>query len=298
MIPINVVAPDGSMFVSISNLLERAGLKVEVGGDRNKVGTVTTVDWIDKFAFQRPYDIPRRLQRGLFDVAIVGEDWLKNWGLQFPELLKLPMGRGGNKPVRIVLAAKELAGFQKPGDLPQGCVVATEYVQLATNYFTKLGRQDIVVEWSPGNTEDKIEWGDAQAIVEVTESGRSLKAHGLAIIDEIMKSNTVVVANAEAYQDPEKLPSIDCFRRLIEGAFMATFNVMMTANVPEEVIDEAARIIGGLKGPSRSPIQGVPGCYALQSVVPRAREVFVIFELLQIGVTGIVVNRDSSLIMS
>jgi ATP phosphoribosyltransferase len=297
MIPINVVAPDGSMFEPISNLLERAGLKVEVEGDRNKVGTVPSVIWIGSFAFQRPYDIPRRLQRGLFDVAIVGEDWLKNWGLEFPVLLKLPMGRGGNKPVKIVLAAKEQA-FQKPSDLPQGCIVATEYVQLATDYFAELGRQDIVVEWSPGNTEDKIEWGDAVAIVEVTESGRSLKVHGLAIIDEIMESNTVVVANAESLKDSEKQASINCFRRLIEGAYRATFNVVMTANVPEAVINEATRIIGGLKGPSRSPIQGLPGWYALESVVPRTREVPVVFELLQLGVTDIIVNRDSALIMS
>lgn len=157
--------------------------------------------------------------------------------------------------------------------------------------LTKEGRYDINVVPSFGNTEHKIGFG-ATAIVDVTESGSSLKENQLEIIHEIMKSNTVVVANLESLNDESKRPYIDCFVRLIKDAFHASRCVMLVANVPENVLDKASRIIGGLKGPSCSPLVGVKGWFALQSVVSREDEQKIIFDLLQIGVTDIIVNRD------
>ena len=296
MSQIDIVVPDGSMQEVIVGLFAKAGLPVVIEKRRTKEGKVG-VDWIKRVAFQRPQEIPNYLKNGHFDVAIVGEDWIANWGYEFPVLLKLPIGRSGNKPVKIVLAVNQASDFRRVEELPQNCEVATEYVQLVQRFFIDLGRNDIKVVPSFGNTEHKIGFG-ATAIVDVTESGDSLEENQLEIICEIMESNTVVVANPESFADESKRPYIDCFIRLINGAFQASKRVMLVANVPENVLDEASRIIGGLKGPSCSPLVGVKGWFALQSVVAREDEQKGIFELLQIGVTDILVNRDIPLIMS
>jgi len=296
MSQIDIVVPDGSMQEVIVGLFAKAGLPVVIEKRRTKEGKVG-VDWIKRVAFQRPQEIPNYLKNGHFDVAIVGEDWIANWGYEFPVLLKLPIGRSGNKPVKIVLAVNQASDFRRVEELPQNCEVATEYVQLVQRFFIDLGRNDIKVVPSFGNTEHKIGFG-ATAIVDVTESGDSLEENQLEIICEIMESNTVVVANPESFADESKRPYIDCFIRLINGAFQASKRVMLVANVPENVLDEASRIIGGLKGPSCSPLVGVKGWFALQSVVARENEQKIIFELLRIGVTDIFVNRDIPLIMS
>lgn len=297
MVQIDMVIPDGSMQEVILGLFAKAGLPVTIEKKRTKEGVVVGVDWIKRVALQRPQEIPYYLKNGHFDLAVVGEDWIANWGYEFPVLLKLPIGRSGNKPVKIVLAVSENSDFRRPEDLPQGCEVATEYVQLTQRFFVNLGRGDIKVIPSFGNTEQKIRFG-ATAIVDVAESGDSLRENQLEIIYEIMESNTVIVANLESFADESKQPYINCFVRLIKGAFQASQYVMLVANVPENVLDDASRIIGGLKGPSCSQLFGVKGWFALQSVVPQEDEQKIIFELLQIGVADILVNRDIPLIMS
>ncbi len=292
---LDIVVPDGSMQEVIIKLLARAGLPVVIEKRRTGEGRVKT-DWIKRIVFQRPQEIPHYLNSGHFDVAIVGEDWIANWGYEFPVLLKLPIGRSGNNPVKIVLAVNQSSGFEQILDLPLNCEVATEYVQLAEKYFSGKERRDIRIIPSFGNTEHKIEFG-VTAVIDVSESGESLIENELKIISIIMESNTVIVANQESFADKAKHPYIDCFVRLIKGAYQASKYVMLTANVPEQVIDDASRIIGGLKGPSCSPLT-IKGWFALQSVVPYDDEHKIKFELLQIGVTDIVVNRDIPLIMS
>lgn len=293
---IDIVVPDGSMQEAVISLFGKAGLSITIEKRRTKEGKVAA-DWIKRVAFQRPQEIPIYLNAGHFDIAIVGEDWIANWGFKFPVLLKLPIGRSGNKPVKIVLAVSQDSNFQQIEDLPHNCEIATEYLQLVRMFFTSRGRSDIRVVESFGNTEHKPRFG-AAGIVDVSESGDSLEENRLKKICEIMESNTVIVANPESFADETKRPYIDCFVRLINGAYQAFRYVMLIVNVPDAVINDASRIIKGLKGPSRSPVIGVKGWSALQSIVPKEDEQKVILELLQIGVTDIVVIRDIPLIMS
>jgi len=295
MSQISIVVPDGSMQEVIINLFAKAGLLIVIEKKRTKQGKVG-VSWIYLVAFQRPQEIPQYLKNGHFDLAIVGEDWIANWGYDFPVLLKLPVGRSGNKPVRIVLAVKKESNLRNVEDLPIGCEVATEYVQLVQRFFSEKGRPDICVVPSYGNTEHKIGFG-ATAIVDVTKSGNSLRENGLEIIYEIMESSTVIVTSPESLADKSKRSFIDCFVQLINGAYQASKYAILTANVPEQMFNEAVQIIGGLKGPTISPL-AVQGWFALQSVVLRENEQKIIFDLLQIGVTDIIVNREISLVMS
>ena len=197
---------------------------------------------------------------------------------------------------KTVLAVKEDSGFKSVQDLPKSCEVVTEYVQLTERFFCEAGREDIQVISSYGKTEQKIDFG-ASAIVDVTESGKSLKKNELVVIAELMESNTVVAINPTSFCDKEKRPYIDCLVALLKGAYEASRFVMLIANVPEIVVGEASKIIGGLKGASQSPL-ATEGWFALQSIVPRENEHDIIFKLLQIGVTDIIVNRDIPLIMS
>ena len=280
---------------TITSLFANAGLEVIVERKRTNVGKIN-VPWIDCVDFQRPQEIPDYLNRGFFDVAFIGEDWIADWGYNFPTLLKLPIGRNGTKAVRIVLAVKTDSGFQKVEDLPKGCIVSTEYVKLTTRFLAKIGREDVRVMFSFGNTEQKIKFG-AAAIVDITESGESLRENNLVIIDELMESNIVIAVNPKSYCDKEKQSYIDCLVALIKGAYQASQYVFLVANVPKKSIAEASLIMGGLKGPTCSALT-LENWFALQSIVLRKDEQAVIFRLLQIGVTDIVVNRDIPLIMT
>ena len=141
MAQIDVVVPDGSMQEVVMGLFAKAGLPIALERKRTKEGRVAA-EWIRRVAFQRPQEIPQYLNSGHFDVAIVGEDWIANWGYVFPVLLKMPVGRGGNKPVRIVLAVSDASGIQDVPDMPGNAEVATEYVGLAERYFKERHRPD------------------------------------------------------------------------------------------------------------------------------------------------------------
>ena len=293
---LNVVLPDGSMQDIVTGLMVRAGLRPIMEKKRTKQAKVE-VSWINQVAFQRPQEIPKLLNSGSFDVAVAGQDWIKNWGFIFEELLVLPIGRSGiRKPVKIVLAVKKESGFKNLQALPLNCEIATEYVHLAQSFLSDSGRPDICVVPSYGNTENKIEFG-AVGIVDITESGNSLRENGLEIIYEIMESNTVVVANAAALADPDRRLLIDRFVRLIKGAFQASNYVMITANVPKSSLESAVKIMGGLKGATISGLT-TKGWFVLQSAVLKEKEHKIIFELLEIGVTDIIINREISLVMS
>lgn len=292
---ISIVLPDGSMQGVVSKLMEGAGLFIQIEKPRTKKGGVPGVDWIDCVSFQRPKDIPRLLRRGTFDIAIVGEDWIKESGYDFPVLFRMPIGRGGNKPVKIVLAVAEESDIYKVGDL-RGLTVATEYVNLTGIFLTENGISDAEIIHSPGNTEHKIELGFADAIVDVTESGNSLRENNLRVIAEIMTSSTVIAANPDALADENKKPFLECFAGLIEGAFMAERYVLITANVPKDTLEKAGIIMGGLKSATCSRTLD-DNWFALQAIILKERETKIIFELLKIGVKDIFIIRDIPLVM-
>ena len=261
---LDIVIPDGSMQEIVTGLMARAGLCPIIEKKRTKQAKVEA-PWIKRIAFQRPQEIPKLINNGTFDIAFAGQDWIANWGFNFEELLVLPIGRSGKrKPVKIVLAVKKESNLTDLQALPENCKIATEYVQLAEKFFAKNKRGDICVIPSFGNTESKIELFETVGIVDITESGDSLRENGLEIIYEIMQSSVVVVANEQSLADPDKRLLIDRFIRLIKGAFQASNYLMLTANVPEESLNKAIEIIGGLKGPTISQL-ATEGWFSLQS---------------------------------
>lgn len=294
---ISIVLPDGSMMKKIMNLFSRAGIPITMKSERTKEATVDSKS-IGRIVFQRPQEIPGYIQNGLFDIGFAGQDQLANSyrPYKLKTLLELPMGRKTDQAVKIVVAAEQ-GKFKRLNSLPFKCNVATEYKKLARIFFCEQGRPDIQITRSYGNTEHKPKLGLAVAIVDVVESGESLEENGLEIIQEIMPSSVVLAANVNSFADENKRPYIECFANLINGAFQASKYVLLVANVPEEMTNEAIKIMKGLKGPTCSPIIGMKGWVALQSVIPRKEEGQIIFQLGQIGIVDIFPLRDIPMLM-
>jgi ATP phosphoribosyltransferase len=288
---IKIVLPDGSMMEKMLALFDRASMPITIKSKRTKEGSVEC-EFIDRVAFQRPAEIPSYVQAGLFDIGFVGEDWLDESMANTKFLLSLPMGRAKDEPVKIVVAVKKNSKIKKIDDLPQNCRVATEYINLTKKNFIKLGRPDIDVMLSHGNTEGKISLGLAKAIVDVTESGDSLTENGLRVIHTIMKSRIAMIANIDSFYDQNKRPFISCIAGMIKGASEASKYALLIANVPEHLIEDASRIMAGLKGPTRSPVTSNDSrsWYALQSIVSRDKIHCLIIALNKIGVDDMVVQ--------
>jgi ATP phosphoribosyltransferase len=283
------------MKLKVMELFGKAGLPIRFEAERSNIGKVD-VQWISQVVFERPQEIPDFMAEGYFDVAIAGEDWLADCNLGFPTLLSMAIGRKSNRAVNIIMAVSKENPAQTPNDLPSKSIVATEYARLAEKFFRIIDRPDIIIKPSYGNTEAKIRYG-TDGIIDVTETGSSLEANGLKIIGTIMKSNTVIIANPKSLEDEKKWLKIDWFARLIEGAYIASVYMGITANVPETLLDRAAKIIGGLKGPTRAPLHGPEGWYALNSFVPKKEWDLISFELLQIGVEDIVPTWEIPCVM-
>lgn len=291
---LRLAVPDGSMMKVVMEWLRRAGITVQMISDRIKSGT-TNVPFINSVTLMRPQEIPVYLAQWLFDVAIANEDWVRNWMADVVILLTIPVGRATNQAVRIVLAVARESGYKSVKNLPLNAVIATEYVELTERYLLENSRPDISVIRSYGGTEQKVEFG-ADAIVDVTETGDSLVANGLVVIDEIMISNTVIAVNKTAYADPELRPLIDWFVAVIRGVVEGEKYILMQANVPEEKLDQAVAIIGGMLSPTKNPL-AIPGWYELSSYVEKSRQHEVIFQLLQIGVKDICLSDSVSMVM-
>jgi ATP phosphoribosyltransferase len=283
------------MMKKIIALFSRAGMEIVIKNGRTKEAT-TDSDFIGRIVFQRPPEIPQYVASGLFDIGFVGQDWLADSALNLPILLKLPMGRKTNDSVKIVLATEQDSGYKNLDSLPPKCRVVTEYLGLAKRFFYEKGRPDIRVFRSYGNTEHKIRLGLAEAIIDIAESGESLKENQLIAIHEVMRSNIAIVANVNSFADETKKPYLECFAKIINGAFQASRYVMLVANVREADFKKSCEIMGGLKGPTYSPL-ATKGWFSIQSIVPREKEQETIRNLMQIGVTDILINREIPMIM-
>lgn len=291
---LRLVVPDGSMEKVVAGWLEKFGLKVKLVNGRVKTGT-TNIPFVESVSYMRPQEIPIYTERGVFDIAIANEDWIANWQSDVVVLYKISVGRATSNPVQIVLAVLEESGYNSVNDLPTGAMVATEYVELASQYFANFGRSDICVTRSFGGTESKIRYG-ADAVVDVTETGTSLKANGLKIIDTIMTSSVVVAANATACTDPELRSQMDWLVAMIEGSVRSTDYVLLQVNVQAQMVKEAAKLIGGMTSPTKSPLVA-SDWYELSSYVLKSQYHEVIFQLLNLGARGICVSDNVSIVM-
>jgi len=232
----------------------------------------------------RAQEMARYVGEGILDAGLTGWDWIEESGADVEEVCELVYGKVGRKPLRWVLAVPNDSDIKGPKDL-QGKRIATEAVGMTQKYLEKHG-VEAQVEFSWGATEVKPP-KLADAIVEITETGSSLRANNLRIIDILCYSTTRLIANKEAYKDPFKKQKIDRLALLLQSVLAAESRVGLMMNAKQEDVEGLVKLLPALNRPTISQLDQ-PGWIALNTIVEEAVVREIIPELLAAGATGIV----------
>ena len=216
----------------------------------------------------RPQEIPRYVAEGLFDLGITGPGLDRgDRAARWCRLGELHYSKATARPIKIVLAvAGDSPVNSGSSDLPQGVRVSTEYPELTRRYFEKHG-VDADVRLSYGATEAKVP-DIVDAVVEITETGRALRAAGLKIIDTMLVSYTELIANPAAYDDPDKRHAMNQLHTLLQGTLEARGKVLVKLNVGPADLDAVIELLPAMKSPTVSKLFGEDG-YAVETVVPK-----------------------------
>ena len=279
------VIPKGSLEATTLEILRDADLAVRRSGDREYHASIDDPR-IEQVRILRPQEIPKYVEDGFFDLGITGYDWIRESGARVVELAELPYTKTAiGTVVRVVLAVAGDSPYQGPGDLPDGVRVSTEYPNLVEEYFRRLGKRAAIYP-SYGATEAKVP-EMADAVVELTETGGTLRRHGLRIIDTVLESTTRLIANQESHADAEKRRLMEEIRLLILGAMNARGKVLIKFNVSEKNLDAVVRVLPSMKAPTLSRLFNQE-YYAVESVVEKKGINLLIPELVKRGAEDII----------
>jgi len=248
MKPLKLGLPKGSLQDATLQLLGRAGWRVTVSS-RSYFPTIDDSEITCMLV--RAQEMARYVETGALDAGITGRDWVLETDAEVKEVAELLYAKQSLAPVRWVLAVPDNAPAQSARDL-EGKVIATEVVNLTKKYLARHGVQ-ARVEFSWGATEVKVPQL-ADAIVEITETGSSLRANRLRIIDTVLESRTVFIANTAAASDPWKCEKISNIVLLLQGAIAAYNKVGIMLNVRREHLDGVLRALPALKNPTISTL--------------------------------------------
>jgi ATP phosphoribosyltransferase len=262
---LSLVLPKGSLERATLDLFDAADLTVRRSSDRDYHAAIDDPR-IDKVRFLRPQEIPSYLERGLFDLGITGRDWISETGAEVATLGELKYSKATSDPVRVVLAVPERAPWQSVTDLPEGIRISTELPALTRRYLEANGVKAMVIP-SHGATEAKVP-DIVDAIVDLTETGSSLRRNGLRILDTLLSSYTELVANVEAFADPAKRAAMDDIALLLRGAIEARGNVLLKLNVPAERLQAVTKMLPAMSSPTVTTLAR-GGMNAVETVVPK-----------------------------
>jgi len=280
---LKLVIPKGSLEAQTLRLFEEADLRVRRGSDRDYHGTIDD-DRIERVSILRPQEIPLYVQDGLFDLGITGQDWIAETGADLEVLTTLTYAKTGTgHGTTVVLAVPNEHPANRAKEIPPGTRISTEFVELTKKAFADLGI-DVKVSWSFGATEAKVP-EIVDAIVDVTETGSTLRAHGMKIIETLLTSDPVLVANREAAADPAKRAAMDDIVTLLRGAIEAEGRVLIKLNVTEEALDAVLAVVPSMKAPTVSPL--AEGGFAIETVVDKRGENRLIPQLKAAGASDI-----------
>lgn len=273
---LQLVLPKGS--------LEKATLELFTAADLT-VNRSSTVDYkasiddprVDSVRILRPQEIPMYVAEGMFDLGITGRDWIEETSSDVVSLGELHYSKATSRPIRMVVAVAGDSPVQRVEDLPQGVRVSTEYPEVTRRFFESRGIE-ADIRLSYGATEAKIP-DIVDCIVEITETGRALRAAGLREIDQILQSYTELVANPAAYADPDKAHAMHQIRTLLQGVLEAQGKVLVKLNVGDGDLDAVIGLLPAMKAPTVSKLHG-DGGYAVETVVLK-REINVLIPALK-----------------
>ena len=273
--------PAGSLEEATIGLLARAGWRV-TPSRRSYFPAIDDAE-IEPVLI-RPQEIPRYVEAGSLDAGICGRDWVEENGSDVVEVAELAYSKETFRPVRWVLAVPEDSPIEKPEDL-EGKRVATEAVRIVKEYFKKRG-VEVEVEFSWGATEAKVP-RFVDAIVDITETGSSLRANKLRVIDTVFESVTVLVASHAAANDDWKRAKLETLAMMLRGAIVGRGMVGLKMNVPASKLDEVLACLKALKRPTVSPLSGADWV-AVETVMNESDVRGIIPALKAAGAEGII----------
>jgi ATP phosphoribosyltransferase len=262
---LSLVLPKGSLERATLDLFDAADLTVRRSSDRDYHAAIDDPR-VERVRFLRPQEIPSYLERGLFDLGITGRDWITETGAELVSLGELRYSKVTANPVRVVLAVPESAPWRSVSDLPEGIRISTELPGLTSRYLESHGIKAMVVP-SYGATEAKVP-DIVDAIVDLTETGSSLRRNGLRILDTLLTSYTELVANAAAYQDEAKRAAMEDIALLLRGAIEARANVLLKLNVAAPDLAAVTAMLPALSSPTITALAR-GDMHAVETVVPK-----------------------------
>ena len=282
---LRLVVPKGSLEAQTLALLEAADLPVRRASDRDYHGTVDDPR-IDRVSILRPQEIPRYVEEGFFDLGVTGRDWVEETSSDVEILSELSYsGRAGGGTVRIVLAVAGDSSIERADQLPSASKISTEYPNLTQRTFDKLGIP-VRIFTSYGATEAKVP-EIVDAIVELTETGSTLRRHGMKIVETLLESQTVLIANRESHADPVKRQAMRDIETLLVGALTARGKVLVKLNVAEENLQRVLEILPAMKSPTVSRLSQEHD-FAVETVVEKSKINTLIPELKERGASDII----------
>jgi len=279
---LRLVLPKGSLEAATFELFDAADLTVKRSSQVDYRASIADPR-IDEVRILRPQEIPTYVAEGLFDIGITGRDWIEETASTVESLGKLNYSKATNDPVRIVVAVANDSQYKKVEDLPNGVRVTSEYPRLTKKFFNDRGI-DADVRLSYGASEAKIP-DIADCVVDLTETGRALRAAGLRIIDTILTSHTELIANPAAFADPKKRHAMQQLLTLLEGALEARGKVLVKLNVSDASYAAVLKVLPAAKSPTVSKLAS--GDWAVESVVEKRLVNTVIPALKDAGATDI-----------
>ena len=281
---LTIVLPKGSLERATLQLFEDADLAIQRSSEVDYRASIDDPRVAD-VRILRPQEIPRYVAEGRFDLGVTGRDWVEETGADVVSLTELHYSKATARPIRVVLAVAADSPAQGIADLPAGLRVHTEYPEITTRYFAEHGI-DAEVSLSYGATEAKVP-DIADAIVEITETGRALHAAGLKILETLLVSYTELVANPAAFADPEKRLAMEQLQVLLTGALEARGRVLLKLNVDAANLAAVIGLLPALRSPTVSELFGGDG-FAVETVVAKNEINILIPELKALGATGII----------
>lgn len=272
--------PNGSLQNSTIDLFAKAGYHISV---RERSYYPTIDDPTIEVVMFRPQEMSRFVEDGVVDLGLTGSDWIQENGSDVHEVAELVYSKATSKPARWVLCVPAESAVQKPEDLDGG-VIATELVGFTKRYFDAKGVK-VKVEFSWGATEVKARLLDG--IVDITETGSSIKANNLRIIDTLLTSTPRLIANKATWQDAKKREKIENIALLLKGAMSARQKVGLKLNAPKDKLEQIIKILPAEKSPTVSPL--ADGTWsAVEVIVEEMQERDLIPQLKRAGATGII----------
>lgn len=278
---LQIGVPKGSLQQSTVSLFKKAGYTISIS-DRSyypqindeEIGTMLL----------RPQEMALYVEKGVIDIGLAGRDWVRECNADVVEIAEFIYSRSTNRPARWVLAVAEGSNIQSVQDL-EGKIIFTELVESTKKYLVK-NKVNAEVKFSHGATEVKIPHL-CQAIVELTETGNSLRANQLRIIDTVMESVTIMVANRDSWQNEWKKNKIENIKMLLAGALKAEGKVGLKMNIESKHLDKLIAILPSMRNPTISSLSQDSWC-AVETIIDQRICRDLIPKLRRIGAEGII----------